>query len=43
MTALLLEKAVRLSILDKLTLIHDDNLIEIKDRVELVRDSNDGV
>jgi hypothetical protein len=43
MTALLLEKAVRLPILDKLTLIHDDNLVEIKDSVELVGDGNDGV
>jgi hypothetical protein len=43
MTALLLEKAVRLPILHKLTLIHDNNLVEIKDSVELVGDSDDGM
>jgi hypothetical protein len=43
MTALLLEKAMRLPILHKLTLIHDNNLIEIKDSVELMGDGNDGM
>jgi hypothetical protein len=43
MTALLLEKAVRLPILHKLTLIHDNNLIKIKDSVELMGNGNDGM
>jgi hypothetical protein len=43
MTALLLEKTVRLPILHKLTLIHDNDLVEIKDRVKLVGDGDDGM
>jgi hypothetical protein len=39
----LLEKTVRLPILHKLTLVHDNDLVEIKDSVELVGDGDDGM
>ena len=39
----LLEKSPRLSILDNLTCIQDDDAVIIKDRIELMRHGNDGV
>ena len=34
---------MRLAVLNKLTLVHDDHLVKVKDGVELVSHSDDGV
>jgi hypothetical protein len=41
--ALRLEQLVRLADLNQLALLHDDDLVEVEDGVELVRDGDDGV
>ena len=43
MTALLLEQIMWLPVLDQLSLIHDNNLVKIKNSIEFVSNSDDGM
>ena len=40
---LLLQQLMRLAVLDQRALLHDDDLVEVQNRVEFVRDGDDGV
>jgi hypothetical protein len=42
-TSLIFEQGIRLAILHQLAMVHDDHLVEIENRVELMRDGDDGV